>query len=209
MSATETKYSDERGSAFVEFLLCTSLFLVPLLLGAMVIGLNVVRAVQVTTLCRASAHMYSENVDFSQAQNQQELIKIAQGLNITTTSGNGVIILSKVTYITLTQCQAGGYPNGCANENQYVITNRIVIGNSTVHSSVLGTPPSQDMDPSGNGNVLSSGYLNDPATVAQGFSSIISLPVGQYAYVAETYYDSPDLNWWNRGIPQIGARFVF
>ncbi len=201
--------SSERGSAFIEFALCASLFLVPLLLGAMVIGMNVIRAVQVTALCRSAAHMYSQSVDFSQSQNQAELIKIAQGLNITTTSGNGVIIFSKITYITLTQCQGGGYSSGCSNENQYVITNRIVIGNSAIHSSGFGTPPTADMDPSGNGNVLSSGYLNDPSTVAQGFANIISLPVGQNAYVAETYFSSPDLNWWGRGIPQVSARFVF
>lgn len=209
MIESKERRPGERGSALIEFVLCTSLFLVPLLLGAMVVGMNVIRAVQVTALCRASAHMYSQNVDFSQTQTQQELIKIAQGLNITTTGGNGVIIFSRITYITLTQCQAGGYSTGCANETNYVITNRLVVGNSTIHTSAFGTPPAADMDSSGDGDVLPSAYLTDPATIAQNFSSIISLPAGQYGYVAETYFTSPDLNWWGRGIPQISARFVF
>jgi hypothetical protein len=199
----------ERGSAIIEFLLCTSLLLVPLLLGAAVVGLNVIRAVQVTELCRAAAHMYSENIDFSQSSNQQELIKVAQGLNITTTGGNGVVIFTRVMYVGSAQCGGSG---SCTNQNQPVITNRLVIGNSSVHTSAFGTPPAADMDPSGNGNVLPSSYENDPATVATGFSSIMTmaqLPAGQYAYVAEAYFNSPDLNWWGRGIPQIASRFIF
>ena len=195
--------SSEHGSAFIEFALCASLFLVPLLLGAMVVGMNVIRAVQVTTLCRTAAHMYSQNIDFSQSQNQQQLIKVAQGLNITTTSGNGVIILTRVQYITSAAC--GSQP--CANENQYAMTNRIVIGNSSIHSSMFGSPPAADMQ--ANGNVIVADYLNDPATIATNFSTIMTLTSGQYLYVAETYFTSPDLNWWGRGVPQISTRFVF
>lgn len=199
----------EQGSAFIEFLLCTSILLVPLLLGTMVIGMNVIRAVQVTALCRASAHMYSEGIDFSQSQNQQELIKIAQGLNIATNSGNGVIILTKVVYVLSATCQAATGQKTCNNENNYVMVNRLVIGNSALHSSTFGTPPAKDMDPSGDGGVLMSAYATDSATVAANFSNLISLTSGQYAYVAETYFISPDLDWWGRGIPQISARFVF
>jgi len=169
----------------------------------MVIGMNVIRAVQVTTLCRTAAHMYSQNVDFSQSQNQQELVKVAQGLNITATSGNGVIILTRVQYVTSTACGS----QACANENQYVMTNRIVIGNSSLHSSIFGSPPAADMQT--NGDVIVADYLNDPYTVAANFSNIMTLTSGQYLYVAETYFTSPDLNWWGGGVPQINIRFVF
>ncbi|HEX3681964.1 MAG TPA: hypothetical protein VHU83_05425 [Bryobacteraceae bacterium] len=196
----------ERGSALIEFLLCMTLLIVPLLLGTTVLGLNLIREIQVTEVCRDATHMYSQGVDFTEASYQSELFKIAQGLNISASGGNGVIILSTITYIDSNACTAGGYTSSnCTNLNQNVFTRQVVIGNSSLRASAFGTPP---VDATNSDNVTQANYLTN-ATARANFS-VIPLSAGQYAYVGETYFTTPDLSWWGPlGTTGISARFVF
>ena len=198
---------NERGSALIEFLLCMAFMIVPLLLGTTVLGLNLVREIQVTEVCRDATHMYSQGVDFTQTSYQTELFKIAQGLNITTNGGNGVIILSTITYVDSTICAAGGYSNSnCTNLNQNVFTNQVVIGNSALRASAYGTPP---VDSTNSDNVSETNYLTSTSARASNFS-LIPLAAYQYAYVGEVYFTTPDLSWWGPlGTTGISARFVF
>ncbi len=201
----------ERGSALVEFVLCISLFWVPLFFGTLVIGFNLVRVLQVTQVCRDAGHMYSFGIDFSQAAYQNLLVSLSRGLNMTTTGGNGVIILSTVTYIAGTDCTAGGYQantTSCPNMNQTVFTRRIVIGNASLHASTFGTPSSGNMDSSG--NVSSAGYLTNTADRAVAFSNIMTISSGQYAYVSEMFVTSPDFSWWGPlGTTASNSRSIF
>jgi hypothetical protein len=205
-------HGNERGSALIEFVLCTSLLIVPLLLGTAVLGLNLVRDIQVTELCRDATHMYSQGVDFTQTSYQSELFKIAQGLNITSTSGNGVIILSTITYVDSAACSAGGYSTGnCTNLNYTVFSRQVVIGNSSLYTSAFGTPP---VDTSNSDNVTQADQLTSASARAQSGGANFSLvPVTastQFAYVGEVYFTTPDLSWWRLlGTTGIGARFVF
>ena len=201
----------ERGSALVEFMLCSLVWL-PLLLGTAVIGLNLIRAIQVTQVCRDAGHMYSYGVDFSQSTNQNLLLRLAQGLNITANAGNGVVILSRVTYIGDLECKAGNLqPNtsSCPNYTQIVITNRLTIGNAAAASSSFGTLAGGMTDASG--NVSQQTYLTNPGTRATGFSNVINLNTsGQYAYVSEMYVGSPDYNFWPLlGSTGVSARSIF
>lgn len=179
------------GSALVEFSLST-LFWIPLLLGTIFIGLNIVRAIEVTQICRDAGHMEAYGVDFSQPANQQILVQLAAGFTFTVNSGNGVIILSTITMISPQDCTAAGL-SSCANINYPVFTRRIVIGNSSLRSSSFGTPNAADIDASG--NISAKYYLNDTTTRAGTFNSVLPLLSGQYAYLAEAYFSSPDLNW--------------
>jgi hypothetical protein len=185
----------ESGSALMEFSFST-LFWVPLLLGTMVLGLNLSRSIHVTEVCRDAGHMYAYGVDFSQAGNQNLLLLLATGLNITATGGNGVIIFSTITYIAASDCTAGGLSansSQCPNLNYMVFTQRLVIGNSSLKASAFGTPNSSDMDSSG--SIPSSKFLTDTSTRATGFSNLINIASGQYAYVSEAYFSSPDYDW--------------
>ena len=192
----------ERGTALVEFALIATL-LVPLMLGAAVIGLNLMRAIQVTEVCRDAGHMYSYGVDFSQSDNQNLVTGLAAGLNMSATAGNGVIVLSTVTYVD--DCRGGGYgaADACPNYGQMVFTNRLTIGNAALHASGFGTPAATLMDSSGNipaGNASgTAGYLNDATTVVgTALSSRITLTgSGQFVYVAEMYTTSPDFDLWS------------
>jgi hypothetical protein len=192
---TMAKSRRNRGSALTEFTL-SSLFWVPLLLGTMVLGLNLSRAIRVTQFCRDAGHMYAYGVDFSQTANQNLLIQLATGLNITTTGGNGIVIFSTITYIASTDCTAGGLQANstqCPNLNYPVIINRLVIGNSTLQTSAFGTPKSSDMDSTG--SITSATYLTDTTVRATAFSNLMTISSGQYAYVAEVYFSSPDYDW--------------
>jgi TadE-like protein len=193
--------ANERGTALVEFALVATL-LVPLILGLAVIGLNLMRAIQVTEVCRDTGHMYSYGVDFSQSANQNLVVGLAAGLNMTANGGNGVIILSTVTYVD--DCQGGGYgaPDACPNYGQMVFTNRLTIGNAGLRASGFGTPSAALMDGSGNipaGNSSGTpGYLNDPTTVvSSSLTNLITLnQSGHFVYVTEMYTISPDFDLW-------------
>ena len=195
----------------VEFTLAAGLFLVPLLLGTIVIGQNLIREIEVTQVCRDSAHMYSYGIDFSQSQNQNLLVNLAQGVNLQVTGGNDVVTFSTITFVGPNDCTAGGYqPNAssCANMNQTVITRRIVVGNSSLQPSAFGTPNPSLMDSSG--NISTAGYLNDTSTRATNFSSLIPLASGQFAYVSEMYVSTPGASWWTYlGNTAVSARFIF
>jgi len=197
--------------AIMEFAFCLTFFWLPLFLGTAVIGFNLVRAVQVTQVCRDAGHMYASGIDFSQSTYQNLFVSLAIGLNMSTNGGNGVEILSTVMYVDSTACTTGGYQadsTHCPNLNKIVFTRRIVIGNSSVHSSNLGNPVPADMDSSGNVSVA--GYLTDTGNQVANFSSIIPLSSGQFAYVSELFVSSPDTSWASfLSTPTIAARSIF
>ena len=195
MTAPRKPKSRERGSALIEFML-TSLVWVPLLLGVIFIGLNVVRAIEVTQICRDAGHMHAYGIDFAQPANQQLLVRLASDFTFTATGGNGVVILSTITFIGPQDCLAAGRPATtaqCANLNQSVFTRRIVVGNRQLRTSAFGTPMPGSID--SDGNIRSAAYLNDVNARAVSFGSVLPLQSGQYAYLSEAYFASPDLDW--------------
>jgi hypothetical protein len=191
-----------RGNAFIEFALI-SLFLVPLLLGTLGIGVNMIRALQTVQLARDVGHMYARNIDFSLPGNKTILRSLGQdlGLKITTpASGSAVIILSALTYVDRSTCAAGGAvdgagnPSGCTNFEKWVFTQQLVIGNSSVHGSNFGTPTGVTLDPA-TGTISPHDYVTvrgarvpdfdaiNPYRVAEG--QVSGLPSGQVVYLSE------------------------
>jgi hypothetical protein len=178
----------KRGTELIEFALVTS-FLLPLLFGTVVVGLNLGRAIQVIQVSRDTCHMYARSIDFSDPANQNIVVWLANGLGITATGGRGVVILSTVTFIGQAQCTAGGLSTGqCTNINQPVFIDRIVIGNSSARASVFGTPSAGLIDSQGN----VSNYMTDASARAVGFNSVLPLAAGDVAYLTETYVVSSD-----------------
>jgi hypothetical protein len=174
----------------------STLFWVPLLLGTMVLGLNLSRSIHVAQFCRDAGHMYAYGVDFSQTANQNLLVQLASGLNISASGGNGVVIFSTITTIAASDCTAGGLQansSQCPNLNYSVFTNRIIIGNSSLKTSAFGTPASADVGSSG--SIPSSKFLTDTSCRATNFTSLLNISSGQYAYVSEAYFSSPDYDW--------------
>ncbi len=220
MKKRTNRHRKQRGSALVEFLLCFCLLWIPLFLGTVEIGFNLIQAIQVNQVCRDAGHMYAYGVDFSQSSNKYLLASFAPRLNIDPTGagGTGEVILSTIDYIDDAQCQAGGYRSDalCPNYGKDVITQQIVIGKA-LKASVFGTPSAAITDPTTgkvqNGNLLTRGYLNDASAVATNFSSVITLSSGatgeQYAYVSEMFLHSSNFNWYFPGTMWVSSRNVF
>jgi hypothetical protein len=188
--------SGRRGSSGIEFAL-SSLFWVPLLIGTLVIGTNVIKANQVTHLCRDIGHMWAYGVDFSQASGQNVLATIATGLNFNINgTGNGVVILSNVTYIGNNQCLAAGFQansTSCPNLNQAVFTRRVVVGNASLRNSNFGTPPPAIIAASG--YIAGSDYCTNTSDRANAFIQLLPLAAGDVSSLTEIYFISPELDW--------------
>lgn len=184
MQAQPRRRSSQRGSSLLEFAL-TMILLTPILLSVVTIGFNTSRAIQVTQVTRDAGSMYARYVDFSLTDNKEVLVRLAQGLGMTLNAGSGVIYLSKVTYISEDDCTAAGLnASTCTNMNRYIIRNRISVGNVAFRSSGVGTPGATSLN--GSGDAINP--LTDSTLQANTFSSILTLESGQYAYVAESFF---------------------
>lgn len=185
----------------LEFALVASL-LVPVFLGTFVTGMNLIRIIAARQMVTAVGSMYIKGADFSTYNMQLLARRLAGGLNLEVGSfsgnraqnggngGRGVVILSQVTYIGAPTCATLPSGTPCNNQNQYVFTQRILFGNSTVKKSSLGNPTAT-VDSTG--RVLN--YITDTGARVSNFSALWNTPLsdGQYAYVAEVFFASPDL----------------
>lgn len=194
----------QRGAAYVEFGL-SLLVLSPLLLGVVGLGLSMHRQLQTVQLARDAGHMFARSIDFTLLGNQQILSDVGGALDLTATapsitgtagSGNSVVILSTVRYVDVSACSLAGKvdthgnPSGCTNYQRWVFAERLVIGNSTLRTSNLGTPASSIV--TSNGSIAITDQVTNTTDVANvsGFnpwSSVSStgLPSGQIVYVSE------------------------
>jgi hypothetical protein len=195
----------ERGSELIEFALVTSCLL-PVLFGTIVVGLNLGRSIQVSQVGRDTGHMYARSVDFSDVNNQNLVVRLAEGLNITQAGGSGVVILSTITYISQQDCTAAGLSTAaCTNMNQPVFTHRVVIGNRALRASSFGTPKPALVDSKGK----VSNYMTDLTTRAVGFQGVLTLQSGEYAYLCEVFVRSSDYGLPGYESTGVYARSVF
>lgn len=203
--------TSRRGQSFIEFAFIT-LFLIPLFLGTTGVGVNMIKALQLTQLARDAGHMYARGVHFEQAGNRTFLTTIGANVGLSTTPANSkaVVILSRLTYVDNATCIAGGCTTdssgnaiGCTNKSLWVFTQRLVIGQPSVRTSNFGSPivcpPSGQcttgVTPAADGTISTSDYVTKSGAVAT-FSSInpyakatdgsvSGLPSGNYVYVSE------------------------
>ncbi len=185
-----------KGVAMIEFAL-SMLVMVPLLLGTIGIGLQMVQSMQVIQLARDTGRMYGRKLDLSATGNRIILAALGHDLGLHTaagdTGGTGVLILSTVKYIDA--------PAGCTNYHQWVFAQRLVIGNPNYRTSNFGSPlvvvdphfTAVTLDSGGNVNPTSqmTDNPNDRANfTAQGnpFTNagiLTDLPSGTMLYVTE------------------------
>ena len=175
-----------RGNAIIELALL-GLPMVGMLLGTVVVGLNVGRSIQTAQVNRDAGSMYVRGVDFSATFNRNILIRLGQGLGLANTGGRGVVYLSKITWIPASKCVALGNPAGC-NSNTHVIVQRLTIGDPSLRPSSIGTPGALLILTDGSVN----NYFTDDTAIAT--FPYMQLAENEYAYVAETYFDSPDFD---------------
>jgi len=98
-SRNNRRRKNQKGTSVLEFSLIIRPT-VPMLMGVVVVGNELGRAVEAAQVCRDADSMYVRGVDFAQSGNQAELARIGQALNLqSSNSGNGIVILSKITFI--------------------------------------------------------------------------------------------------------------
>lgn len=210
------KRSGQRGNAILEFAVVAP-FLITALFGTVGLGMMLGRYIQAVQTCRDLAHMYVDGVDFSQAANQNIAVQLANGTGMTTTGGNGVVIFSRVITVYQADCNAAGFTGTCNNLNQCVVTQRIVVGNSSLQSSAFATPTAALMD--AQGNISPSVYLQntDSSVRTTGLSTLLIaagetnlIPQGNSVWITEVYFSYPDLAYLgNTTAGGAYARFIF
>jgi len=181
------------------------LVLVPLLLGSIGFGLNMLRSLEVIQLARDAGHMFARGSDFSQPGTKTILTTLGDDVGLTTNAAtsNAVVVLSAVTYIDKAMCAADGKvdahgePLGCNNYAKWAFTKRLVIGNTSLRTSNLGSPLQTGPNPvvldaagkttlhdqvTNAGDVAVFTGIN-PYAVVNG--AVSGLPSGQVIYISE------------------------
>lgn len=137
-----------------------------------------------------------------------EPVRFGGGLEMATSGGDGKIILSTLTYVGRYQCKALGLadnatpPNpsaNCTNYGHFVFTHRIVIGNPALPASAMGDPDPALVDPV-TGYIARDDYVKKAGARADRFTLLPKpredgadgFQAGQFAYLAETYFKTPD-----------------
>ncbi len=193
----KTRKRGQSGNTLVEFALCLS-FLTPLLLGLFSIGMNLTRNMQVTQVSRSTGLMFVRQIDFSVLQNQRMIVRLTEGLGMKLNAnydpdpnGRGVVIVSKVTIPSDTDCTGAGLTlAACTNRGVPVITYRYRFGNINARASDFGQPPANLI--ATDGSVSATNYLTNTALRATNFNSVLTLSAAEIAFVTEVYFTSPD-----------------
>jgi hypothetical protein len=165
--ATARRRRTQSGQEIMEFGL-SAVLLVPMLIGAFVVGMNLIRSIQCTQVARDLDSMYIHGGDFSTYPMQQEAAKLAQGLNLqvgssftgseqsnTGNGGNGLVTVSQIMWIggpTSASCVAVGGSANCTNQNSFVFTQQIQFGNGTLANAntvTVGQCPTAIMNTAG------------------------------------------------------------
>src|ERR1700734_2041830 len=179
--STARRRKTQSGQEIFEFGLVTIL-LMPMFLGAFVVGMNLIRSIQANQVCRDLDDMYIHGGDFSTYAMQQEAQRLAQGLNLqigasfpgntqanTGNSGNGIVTVTQIMYIgstTSTSCVAVGASN-CLNHDSFVYTQQIQFGNGSLANAntvTVGSPVAALMNSSG----IVQNYVTDSRAALSG-----------------------------------------
>jgi hypothetical protein len=199
----------QRGSEIVEFA-ALAFFLVPTFLWSFVNGMNLIRMNEANEVTRDIGDQYIHGVDYSTYEAQTVAQKLSGGFGLQIGSsftgnnatnnangGNAYIVLAQVMYIGSGSCSSLPSGTTCTNQNKYVFLQYISFGNATLQ--INGTQVQSAMGTTSaavNSSGLVQNYLTDPNAVASTVGAYFQtqLTDGQVAYVAETFFSSPDLN---------------
>ncbi len=189
-----------RGNAIVEFALAASV-MIPAIIGSAGVGMQLGRSIQVAQVSRDTCKMFFTGVDFSIANNQKLIGRLAYGMGLASSAdgtinptGNGLVILTRVQKVGAAQCQLGGYSSGnCPNKGALVIIKRVNIGNTSLTPSHFGNPSSMLLQ--GGGEVLAADFADEASLVVPSAAPTqhLNLADGQYTYVTESFFRMPSM----------------
>ncbi|HEY4359472.1 MAG TPA: hypothetical protein VGN17_00805 [Bryobacteraceae bacterium] len=228
----------QRGQEILEFGL-VAILMIPLLLGAFITGMNLVRSIQANQMSRDLTDMFIHGQDFSLYVSQNLAKRLAQGMNLgigtdpgtarwnntaSTNGGNGIVVLTKIMYVGTTSEAQCAYvsPSTCNNHDSFVFMQRVQFGNSSLtpsFTSSLGALPTGI-------TMLSDGEVQNPVTDTTaklgtaGQTAMANLwqvntggqtqlADGQIVYVGEVFFQSPDLSFSSLSGNGVYARYFF
>jgi hypothetical protein len=221
--ATVPRRKTQSGQEIFEFSLIL-LLLVPTFLGAFIIGMNLIRSIQCQQVCRDLTDMYIHGADFSTYSMQTMAARLAQGLNLqigasfsgnsnsnNSSAGNGLVTVSQIMWVGATtdpNCAAAiASGNACSNTENFVFTQQVIFGNESLATSSnqsLGSPTGATLSTAGivqnpvtdTHAKLTSAAQTAMQTLWQQSNANGQQPLidGQVVYIAETYFQSPDLS---------------
>lgn len=182
----------ERGNAIVEFALVITV-LVMMLFGTFSIGMTLTKSVQAGVVARDAGAMFMRYVDFTLLANKDIVVRLANGMGMTANGGNGVVILTQIMMVGNTECEAGGLtPASCPNLSHPVVIKRVSVGNTALYTTTFGNPAPAILQADGTISTLN--YLNNASARADNFSAVMTLNGGEYAYVSEAYFKTPEID---------------
>ena len=225
----------ERGQEMLEFTLVTWLILLPMFLGMISLGMNLVRSNEVTFVTGDIGTMYIQGQDFSTYAMQSLAAREASGLNLQVgssftgnnasntgnTTGSVIVTLTEFMYIgTSAQATCAAVaPAVCTNAQGFVYRQRIQFGNgslATAPASIAGTP-NASIVMSNTGvvaNYITDSHAQLPATADAAMDSLWNpgtangLQDGQLVYLVETYFESTGFSF-GTGTKGIYAKFFY
>ena len=187
--ATARRRKTQGGQEIIEFALAMVWIFVPLFIGAFIVGMNLIRSIQVNQVCRDLDDMYIHGADFSTYPIQEEAQRLAQGLNLqigssfsgneagatanTGNGGSGLVTVTQIMWIgssTSNSCLSVA-PQACTNANSFVYTQQIQFGDSSYANSstvTVGQCPTAILNSSGVvQSSVSNGVISNYITEAQ------------------------------------------
>jgi len=209
-----TRHWRESGNTMLEFALAMSI-LIPMFAGMFTIGMSLSKSIQVSNVCQDAVVLLvrantdpNAGLDLSVLQNKRMIVRAAAGLGMNSdaqddpsSTGNAVVILSKVVMVGPNECSTGVVPaphnappwnaGNCPNYGQYVFAYRVVIGNGTRWSSTFGTPPNGVVQ--SNGTISAANIATNTGNVARN-AAFLNLTASTFALVSEMYADVSNLN---------------
>jgi hypothetical protein len=181
-----------KGNAIIEFALVIT-FLVMLLMGTFSVGMTLTKSVQAGVIARDAGAMFMRYVDFTLTGNKALLVRLANGMGMTASGGNGVVIMTQIMMVGTDECAAGGLSTGaCPNYNRPVVIKRVKVGNTALYTTTYGKPTATLIQT--DGTISTTNYLNDTSVRADNFSSVMTLNGGEYAFVSEAYFKTPEID---------------
>jgi Flp pilus assembly protein TadG len=182
------KKRGERGVSILEFALIV-IPMVFMMFGVVVIGVDLSRAIQVAQIARDADAMFMRGVPLYSTPAQNFLAQLGQGMNLQTSGGDGLVILSKIQFIPDASC---GTPSSSTYANCTVGTNRLVqriqIGNTAISGSATRFPTAGSVSYDSLDQV--NNYLTDANAVVTNFATSLQLKPLEVSYVAEAYFQT-------------------
>jgi hypothetical protein len=177
--------SRQSGHQILEF----ALVVIPtvfLLLGVIVIGINLGRAVQVAQICRDADSMYVRGASMYSSAAKSFVAQLGASMNLQVSGGDGLITLSKIQFIPDPSCGTPGSPSYAnCTVGKARLVQRTVFGDQTLPGTRYPTHGAVTLDSLDQVN----NYLTDANAVVDNFASLaFQLKPLEVSYIAEAYF---------------------